>query len=223
MQASAGLRPLNLFFPKFDVPVGNIEKMLPTVVIGVPKVDLNERTPFRAFGFADQVHAGLERGPVCLAGITLDAGANDIFPGGGAAAIARDNVVQIEVFSVENFAAILAGVLVPLENVMAGEFHFLLGHAVEEREHNDARHTNFEGDGVNALGMGLFLRKIVPFLEIISLEGTVWSVEDDLRMALKEQSKGPTSGADIHRLPQTVKNQNLLVQERTHSLICAGK
>ena len=56
-----------------------------------------------------------------------------------AAAVARQDVIEIQFAAIKNVAAILAGVLVALENVVAREFHFLLRQTIEEQEHDDAR------------------------------------------------------------------------------------
>src|SRR5687767_12205568 len=38
---------LSRFFSKLDVPIGEIEKMLPAIVVVHPEVNLDERTPLR--------------------------------------------------------------------------------------------------------------------------------------------------------------------------------
>jgi hypothetical protein len=60
-------------FAEFDVPIGEIHKMAPTVVAVQGEIDLHKRAPFRALGFADQIHAGLKGCAVGLAGIAGDA------------------------------------------------------------------------------------------------------------------------------------------------------
>ena len=54
----------------------------------------------------------------------------------GPAAVAGDDVVEIEFPAVEVLGAILAGVLVALENVVPGELHFLVRQPVEKQEHD---------------------------------------------------------------------------------------
>ena len=51
-------------FAEFDVPVGEIYEMAPTVVAMECEVDLHKRPPFGALGFADEVHASLKGGAV---------------------------------------------------------------------------------------------------------------------------------------------------------------
>src|SRR5688572_33255910 len=84
-------------FAEFDVPVGEIEEVFPGVVVAHAQIYLHERAPLGTFGFADEMESGFGRSAVGFPGVTLDAGANDVFPSGRAAAIARDDVVEVEV------------------------------------------------------------------------------------------------------------------------------
>jgi len=65
--------------------------------------------------------------------------------------------------------------------------------------------------------MRLLLRKIVPLREIISLERAVASIEHNLGVALKQQRQRPSRRANIHRLPEAIKHQHMLVEHRTHN------
>ncbi|MDB6016362.1 MAG: hypothetical protein JWR19_851 [Pedosphaera sp.] len=69
--------------------------MLPAFVMVEAQVDLHERPPFGSFGLADKVYARFVGSVIGLAGIARDAGADNVFPGGRAAAVAGYNVVQI--------------------------------------------------------------------------------------------------------------------------------
>jgi hypothetical protein len=51
-------------------------------------------------------------------------------------------VIQIEIFAVERAAAVLARVLVPLEDVVPGKFDFLFRKPVEYDQQNHARDAN---------------------------------------------------------------------------------
>jgi hypothetical protein len=57
---------------------------------------------------------------------------------------------------------------------------------------------------------------MVPFVEIIGLEGTVAAIQHGLGVALKKQSQRAACRAYIHRLPQAIQYQNVLVEHRTH-------
>ena len=95
--------------------------------------DVYKGTPFRAFRFPGQAHIRLVRKPVSFASVAGNTGANDIFPSGLPAAIAREDVIQVEHFTREHAVAILAGVFIPLENIVTGEFHFLFGEPLKHQ------------------------------------------------------------------------------------------
>src|SRR5271167_3560727 len=118
--------------------------MFPAVVPGQGETDLHERTPLWPLWFADEVQARLLRRAVGLACIASDAGADDVFPRSRPAAVTRDNVVQIQVLTVKNIAAILAGVFVALKNIVARELDLLFRQPVIHEQQDDARHTDAE-------------------------------------------------------------------------------
>ena len=180
--------------------------MLPAIVVLHSEVDLDERTPLRPLRFSDEVHVGFQWSPIRLFGITRNAGTDDVFPGSGSTPVAGDDVVEVQIFPFEDLPTVLAGVLVALENIVARKLDLLLGHSVEKHQNDYARNADAEGDGMDALRMGLCLGNIVPFLEIVGLKGAVFGVQDDLSMTFEEQSESPASGANIHRLPQPVQH-----------------
>ncbi len=106
--------------------------MLPTVVACQAQVDLDEGTPLWPFRFADQMHPRLRRSTIGLVGIAGDTRTNNVLPRRGPSPVPRNDVVQVEVLAVKNFPAILAGILIPLENVMPGEFDLLLRQPIKE-------------------------------------------------------------------------------------------
>src|SRR5437764_15257617 len=99
------------------------------------------------------MHSRLMGSPVGLDCITFDTRTDDIFPGRRSATVARDDVVQVQVFAIKLVATILARVLVPLEDIVPGKLDLLLRQAIEQHQQNHSRDANSKGDGVNALGM----------------------------------------------------------------------
>ena len=194
-------RALAGVFPELDIPVRQIEEMFPAIVVLQTKVDLHEGTPFRPLGLADKVEAGLIWGAVGFECVAIDTGAHNVFPSGRPSAISRDNVIEVQVFAVKFLSAILTSIAVSLENIVPGKLHFLLRQTIKEDEQDDARDSDSEGDGMDALRMGLLLRKIMPLAEIERLEGAVGTVQDDVGSPLKEQGQSAFGGADIDRLP----------------------
>ena len=139
---------------KFDVPVSEIQEVFPTFVMLESQIHLNKRAPLGSLGFADEMYPGFRRSAVGLASVTGDAGTNDVLPSRGTTPVAGDDVVQVQILAVENVTAILASVAISLEDVVPGEFDFLLGQAIENHQQDDARNANSERDGVDALRMG---------------------------------------------------------------------
>ena len=64
--------------------------------------------------------------------------------------------------------------------------------------------------------MRLLLGEAMPFSEAEGLERAIIAIEYNLGVALKQQRQRPASGANIHRLPQTIEHQHMLVEHRTH-------
>src|ERR1043166_4210478 len=99
--------------------------MFPAFIMLKTETHLHERTPLRTLRLADQMHRCFDRSPVGLARVALDARANNVFPRRRPAPIPRDHMVQIQILSIKYLPAILAGVSVPLENIVARELYFL--------------------------------------------------------------------------------------------------
>src|SRR4051794_35394064 len=152
------------------------------------------------------MEAGLLRGAIGFESVAFNAGAHDIFPGGWAAAVAGNNVIQIEVFAVKNVAAILAGVFVPLKDVMTCELHFLLREMIVDDEQNHPWNANSKGDGMDRFRMRFLTGQIVPLVEVVRLERTIAAVEHDLSVALKQKSQGAAGSANIDRLPEAIQH-----------------
>ena len=129
---------------QLNVPISEIDKVFPEIVLGRSKSDLDKRPPLRSLRSADQAHVSFTRKPVALARIARDAGANHVFPSRGPAAVARDDVIQIKVTPIEEFATVLAGVLVALKHVVSGEFYFLLRKPIEDKQHDHPWDTDLE-------------------------------------------------------------------------------
>src|SRR5438876_76678 len=106
------------------------------------KCDMHERPPLRSFRFANQSHVRFLWEPVAFACITFNTRANHIFPRRRSTSIARHDMIEVQLISLENMAAILASVLVALENVVTRKLHFLLRETIEKEQHNHARNAD---------------------------------------------------------------------------------
>ena len=129
---------------ELDIPVSKVQEVFPALMMLEPQIYLNERPPFRAFWFANQVHASLIGSPVGFAGVTNDARTHDVFPSGRPTAVSGNYVVEVQILPVKKVATILTGVAIPLENVVSGKLHFLLGQTIKENQKNDTGNSNSE-------------------------------------------------------------------------------
>lgn len=192
--------------------------MFPAIVPVEGEIDLNERTPFGAFGFSHQAHASLEGCAVGLAGVATDAGADDVFPGRGSAPVAGHHVVQVQILAVKYIAAVLAGVLIAFKNVVPCEFDLFFGHAIVHEEEDDPGDADAKRDAVDGIFMRGIGGNIAPLGKIEGSEGTVWIVQNHLGMALEEEGEGSSSRADIDSLPKPVQYQYMLVEGGVHQV-----
>ncbi len=123
-------------------------------------------------------------------------------------------MIEIQLVALEKFPAVLAGVVVALEDVVPGEFHFLFRQSIEEQQHDHARDTDLPRDRRHhfVLGFGRADREVAPAVEIMGREIILLIGPDNLGMALVKEGEGTTRRADVHRLPEAVENQDLTVE-----------
>ena len=197
---------------QFDVPVCQIDEVLPEIVLGRSKRDLNKWPPLRPLRFADQAHVRLARKPIAFACIARNAGANHVFPGRRPATVAGHDMIQIKLAAIEEFAAVLAGVLVSLKHVVSGEFHFLLRKPIEHKQHDHPRDPDLEGNGRNRFMIGCVRGQIAPAFEIVRRKVVRVIRRNNLGVPCVYERKGAASRADVDGLPKPVEHQNLTVQ-----------
>ena len=166
--------------------------MFPALVVIQAEIDLYEGSPFRALRFANEQHPRLARGPIGLPGVARDTRADNVFPGGGTAAIARDDVVEIQFTAVKDEPAVLAGVEVALEDVVASELHFLLGHAIKNQQQDHSGDADSKGDGVDTIRCVRAFGEIFPLPEVVGLKRPVIASEDNLGLSFEEESERST-------------------------------
>ena len=92
---------LTRILAQFHIPVGQIDEVLPTVVLVQSQIDLDERTPLGPFRLPNKMHAGLQWRAIGLACITANAGADNILPGRRAATVTRNHMIKIQIFAVK--------------------------------------------------------------------------------------------------------------------------
>ena len=186
--------------------------MLPEIVLRSSKGDLHKWPPLRPLRFTDQAHVRFARKPIALACIAGDAGANHVFPSRRPAPVAWHDVIQIQVASIEELAAVLAGVLVALKHIVSGKFYFLLRKPIEHKQHDDSRDPDPERDGRNQFMIGRVRGQIAPALEVVRRKVARVIRRNNLGVPCVYERKGAASRADVHGLPEPVEHQNLTVQ-----------
>jgi hypothetical protein len=158
------------------------------------------------------------RKAIPFSGITRDAGANDILPRRKPAFIAWNDVIQIQVAFIEDLAAVLTGILVALEDVVPGKLHLFPRHAVEEHEHDHARHSDLERNGVHHLLFWRLDGEVAPALEVVREEVIVPVGKDDLGVPRTEQREGAPDGADVESPATDGSGRGLAVEHRRAGL-----
>lgn len=185
--------------------------MAPRIMGRTGRLDMNHGPPFRAFGFSQEADTSLLRGAIALAAIAVDARTNDVLPSRLAALMAWHHMIDVQILPFESQTAILAGELVALEDIIAGELDLLLRQPIEHQEQNDLGNANLEGDGMNDIVAAVAAGKVKPLVKIHRQERSRGSV-DYLGVPLVKQRKGATDRTNIHRLPQAIEYQHVLTQ-----------
>jgi hypothetical protein len=100
-------------------------------------------------------------------------------------------MIEIELISLENPAAILARVFVPFENIVTGKLHFLLREAIKKEQHNHAWDSDLPRNGRDHFVFWRSYRKIAPTFEIMRQKIVGLVRRDDVGMARIDQREGP--------------------------------
>jgi len=186
--------------------------VFPEIVLRRSKRDLHKRAPFWPLRFADQAHVRFTREAITLTRITGDARANHVFPNCRSAPVARHDVIQIKVAPIKNVAAVLAGVLVPLEYIVTREFYFFLRKPVEHQQHDHPRDTNLKRNRGDHFMVRRVRRQVAPAVEIVRRKVVRVIRRNNLGVPCINERKGPAGRANVYRLPEPVQNQNLTIQ-----------
>ena len=189
---------------QLDIPVSEIDKMPPAFVLRRRKCDLHKRAPLRAFRFANQTHLCFPWQTVAFSRIARDTGANHVLPGGESAAVARHDVIEIQVVPLKNLAAVLAGVLVALENIVPRKFHFLFRQPIEEEQHDHTRHPNLPRNRRDDFVIGRGGGEVAPTVEVMGQEIVFVIGGNHVSMARVNERERAPRRADVDRLPEAI-------------------
>jgi hypothetical protein len=135
----------------------------------------------------EEFHVSFRRSQAGLAPVAGDAGADDIFPGMRTAAEAWNNVVKGEVAAL--FTAVLAGIEIPVKDLVAGHFALAVGPAYHPGEPDYGGEGKGPANGVDIAA----------------------AVFQHLRLALVDKDDGAAGAADGERLVALVEDQYRIV------------
>ena len=96
-------------------------------------------------------------------------------------------MIEVKVFALENFAAILASISIPLENVVTGEFNFFFGQPVEHNQQNHSGNPDLKRDSVDGFGVWFLMRKILPLAKVECLKTSIIIAQNDISVAFKNE------------------------------------
>ena len=128
-------------------------------------------------------------------------------------------MVEVELFAGQRPRAILAGILVALENVVARQLQLLARQLVEEGEQNHARQPDgpaWRAYRVEFRHWGVVRGKIDPVQQGESPKVIIVMMHD-LRVASRQQAKRAAGADHIHRLPEAIQDQHRLVKRSFHT------
>ena len=126
-------------------------------------------------------------------------------------------MVEVQIRPLENPATILARIVIPLEDVMAGELDLLLGQAIKEKQDDDSRHPDVQRNAVEHDRFRRTDREIAPACEIVREVVLVGVRIYDLCMAFVEKIEGAASAANVDSLPQPIEDEDRAFQDALHA------
>ncbi len=156
-----------------------------------------------------ELHAGLFGGPIGFPRIAGDARQDAVLPGGLTALSPRDHVVDRQFFGAGLAAAILAGGVVPFEQVAPAERHGLVPRLIVAGQGQDFRHPEMEPHGPDE-GLAFLGPELGPIRPVVKLE--IVRV-DHAGGLVPQHDQGPRHRRHVHRLPVPVQDQSRSFQD----------
>jgi hypothetical protein len=96
-------------------------------------------------------------------------------------------MVQIQVFPIKNTAAVLAGVFVPLKDVVPGKLNLLFGQPIKTHQPYHSGYPDAKGNRPNRIIRVTVLGKMPPLAKVIGLEVPLAVPIHHLRVLFKEK------------------------------------
>jgi len=191
----------------------------PAVIDSSRKGDVHKGAPLGTFWFFQKRHPCLMRQTVSLACVAGNAGADDILPSRLTTPVTRKDVIDVEIAPIKVFAAVLAGVLVPVEDVESRELDLLFRQAVKQGEDDDSRNPDFQRDGLQHPWLGIAERKVPPAGKIVREKIHFTVGRDGPRVSLIEEGKGAACGTGVDGLPQPVEYKYRTIERMIHDIV----
>jgi hypothetical protein len=180
-----------------------IEQIFPPLIVRPAHEphDVAAGVEIEGAGLAHQLHAGFEGKLVSLAAIAGVAAGYKIFPRGGTAARAGNDVVQSQVARRQHGRAVLASVAVTQQDVLARQSAALVGDAAILQQTDHRGHTNGDARGMEEVPVFFFRHGY----------------------ALEHQNQGPASGANVNGFVGSIQHENGCVQRVSVAVAMHGR
>jgi hypothetical protein len=190
-----------------------VEEVFPGGVLVGAEAEVDDGVALGFDGELVEVHVGLGGGASTFFGVAIDAGTDEVVPGGLSAMGAGDDVIEREFLGGEFFAAVLASGVVAGVNVAAVEFDVLAREAVVTEEADDAGDGDFIANGADeivvvAFELGLEGGEFDPGGDVVGEVAGVFD-GDDFGEVSTEEGEGATSGDDTNRHVEAVEDENI--------------
>lgn len=170
----------------------SVEKVLSPLVVGVAHEphDVAASVKIERARLAGGLHIGFVRKLIALAAIAGMAAGDEILPRGETATRARDHMVEREFARRQRGAAILAGVAIAQENILARQCSGLVRYPAVFKKADHRRHAQREACSVQEMSVLFFGHG----------------------NALQHQHNGAPRGANVDRLVGRIQYQHRLVE-----------
>ena len=120
-------------------------------------------------------------------------------------------MIEIQLVPIKNLTAILAGVFIALENIVAGKLYLLFWKSIEKQQHNHARHPNLPRNRGDDFVIGRGGGEVAPTVEVMRQEIVFVVGGNHVSMSRVNKRERAPRRADVDRLPEAIQHQNLTV------------
>lgn len=161
------------------------------------------RSPLGASRAPPQPHSRLFGGTIPLSAVAVHTGQDAILPGRFPSPCPWDDVINCELIGWELLSAVLAGVVIPFEEIPPAERDPGVRHSIEFPQGNDFGHSQSEGDALNE-ALTVCRCQLCPIGPAISAK-VFWI--DYQGCPLIDQDQGPGNRRHVDGLPISIEHQ----------------